>query len=436
MAIPNNRTRRIAWVGEDVWIGTSGGLACARCSGQTRFGDLKNQSGNGTSHGAPVSDAPGVVNERKGRTVPIGILGPRNRTVAIPGRFMPGAGEMGRSDLLACQIAVGHANADGGYRNESLFGVVLGSRGYANYAWGTAEDEYTVLAHHRNVAAMVGYFGTRCRAASAVAMGTDVPVLNVASTPPAVAEQVNPWVFRCHGDVPRQLGLLLSHLMEDRVDVRIGVIRTPGRIAGQHLDWWSAHAATSGHAVAIDMSYDPCVDDLDQVLQILQASDVDTVLTWCDASLSAHLLRGMRDVGMAQRFVGSDALVDESFTDAFKTRGQDPHAGVVIAAYPITTSVRRAVLSDFATRYSDQSVIGGVRRSPSLRAYHSYDATLHLVDAVNRAGNDREAVRRVLSADSQSAVCEAHHERQHRTGGTMFARWTERGWTFHTIQSE
>ncbi len=433
--ICDNRVRCAAFRGDDIWIGTANGLALGTNPERIDMATLSVQAGADRFRDTFVSliDADLSPPAYAGaayddRYVRIGILGPRNRTTAMPGTFPRNRLELGRSDLLACQIAVEEANARGGYRGEKRFAVSLGTRGYANYAWGTPEDEYATLSYDYKVAGIVGYFGPGSRAATAVAGETAVPVVNVGLGPVSIDQQISPWIFRCLGDEPRQLGLLLDHIVDRMGKGRLAVLRTPGRVAAMHVDWWVDHAGRRGHPVAIDLRYDPCADNLEPVLDSLQTSKASAVLTWCDAALSAMLVRRMREAGLTQLFVGSDEIVDERFTELV---GPDP--GEVIAAYPITNRARRAPLSDFAGKYAEQNVAGGVERPPGLDAYAAYDATLHLLDAINRAGLDREAIRQTLTAMSHSADGEKHFTESHRPGGSMFARLQGGRWTFHSL---
>lgn len=433
-AIPDNQTRCIAFKGKDVWVGTVNGLALgtglkpwdvrrlpgkdeervaqARCSSTARKAFPLQ----------PPADDPIDVS-----FVNIGVLGPLNRSVALPGLSVRRT-EPNRADLLAVQIAVQDANARGGYRGKVPFALVLGSSGYEDYAWTTPEDEFSTFAYDDHVLGLVGCFGTGSKIATAVALRTEVPIVNAASTPLAVHESIVPWIFRCFGDEPRQQRALLDYIFDRLEYRRLAVLRTPGRLTDIHLDWWVSHAQDRGHPVVSDVNYDPRVESLDTALQALQRLQVDAVLTWCDVDTSAVILQRMREVGMEQLLVCSDQIVNDRFV---RLVGTDP--GPIIAAYPITERARLAVLGDFAKKYAEQTCVGLVRHPPGPEACFAYDATRHLLRAINIAGPDHSAIRRTLAAMSFSASGERHFEETHSPGTPMFARLREGKWRFHPL---
>jgi ABC-type branched-subunit amino acid transport system substrate-binding protein len=244
-------------------------------------------------------------------------------------------------------------------------------------------------------------------------------------------ESIVPWIFRCYGDEPRQQRVFLDYVLDKLGRKRLAVLRTPGKPAHIHLEWWISQAQERGHPVVADLSSDPHLDKLDEAIAALKGSRVDAVLTWCDAETSASILRGMRDAGMEQLFVGGEQIVGDSF---MKLVGDSP--GEVVAAYPMTDRARRTVLSDFAEKYTEQSSPTARRNPPGPRAYLTYDATRHLLAAIDIAGPDREAVRRTLSSMSMNADGERHFEQTHSPGTPMCAILEQGEWKFRFLPRE
>ena len=435
--IPDNRIRCVASQGKDIWVGTANGLALGT--------ELKRWDGprpSGTDDG-PVVETTCVTalpepplrqtvdGPHDTPSIGIGVLGPRNRAVAIPGVSERRRFGLGQPDLLAVQIAVRQANASGGYRNKAPFEVSVALYGYANYAWGTPEDEYPTFAYGQQVRGLVGHFDPGNRIETAVALGTEVPVVSASRMPPTVDEIVNPWIFRCFGDEPRQQRMLLDYVLDHLGHKRIAVLRTPGGLTDIRLDWWVSHARKREHPVAADLRFDPHLDDIDPALEALQHSGAEAVFTWCDIQTSALILKRMREAGMTQLFVGSDGIVENELVELVGT-----NPGPVIAAYPITDRARRKLLGDFAKEYAERNYVGTTKRPPGPDAYFAYDATRHLLEAINVAGPNREAIRRTLTAMSHDANGERHFEESHSPGPSMFARLQGGRWTFHPLPEQ
>ncbi len=245
-------------------------------------------------------------------------------------------------------------------------------------------------------------FAPNSRIATAAALRTEVPIVNVADGPATIDERINPWIFRCRGDDPRQHQRMLDYIVDQLGHSRMVLLRTPGVSAKRHLDLWAGYARERklpGNGLVAEVAYHPGADDLDEIIQTLQRSGAQVVLTWCNASVSARVLRGMREVGMTQLFVGSYRIVRNAFV---KLAGPNP--GPVIAPYPCSHRRDPEAVARFADKYTAQSSPARSRRPPTSDAYLAYHGTSHLLQAINIAGPDREAVRQTLSGMGEAKL--------------------------------
>lgn len=405
--IPDNQIRCIAFGRDAIWVGTVNGLACARS--RMRWSNLPSSSDTAKAIcRLPATSLPAAHDVPEGssapKTVTIGVLGPIVRSIALPGGDPSKNSDAGRADLLGAQLAVDQANARGGYRGRIPFRLAMGVGGYERYGWGTPDDDFATFRYREEALGIVAHLGSGNFIRSAVASQTEVPVINVAASPPGTNEQVNPWVFRCPNDDPRQHEKLVNYVVEHMGCTRLGLIRTPDVLASRHLDLWGrfAREGRGGKPVLVaEVAYDPDSAGLDDALRNLAGSGVQAVLTWCDAAVSARVLRRMRELGMSQLFVGSHGIVSDEFAVLV---GPDP--GLVVAPNPCPHRKDLKALSRFAKRYAEQNSPAGLRRPPTLGAYLTYHATGHILQAINAGGVDRHAIRRALvrMADTGLAI--------------------------------
>ena len=108
--------------------------------------------------------------------------------------------------------------------------------------------------------------------------------------------------------------------------------------------------------------------------------------------------------------------------------------GQVVALSGPALSATSAGLPGFEEEYAERNVVGRVKTPPNPAAYRSFLATDHLLEAVNVAGADREAVRETLEAMQGSATGELHYERMYPTTVLQFARLDAGRWVFQTIR--
>jgi ABC-type branched-subunit amino acid transport system substrate-binding protein len=202
-------------------------------------------------------------------------------------------------------------------------------------------------------------------------------------------------VFRCGGDDPRQQQRVVDYVSDHFGYTRFAILRTPGVTAREHLDHWGrfarARTASAGGAV-VEIEYDPTTGDVSSMLRSLEQSGADVVLTWADASVSAGILRAMRDRGLTPLFVGSSEIVCDEFV---KLAGSDTGAVIALTACPHRRDPE--AVARFVEAYVSQNSPAQQERLPDADAYRAYHAARHLLLAVNMAGPDREDIRRILA---------------------------------------
>ncbi len=425
-SIPSNQVRCIAFQGEDVWIGTAAGLAHGTDPGPwaslpaARTTAAPTESAAGGNRQPPIDrsskvaalgeDQAGRTARAVGRTaravgievVNIAVLRPGNKVIAVPGSETPGPKRLGYLDRLAVNLAIEQANAHGGYRGKIPYGLTTGPEGaFSGWGWTTPEDDLSALSQRSDVWGIVGHLGPDSRMTSAAILKSEVPLVNIGIAPATIDERINPWVFRCRGDEPQQLRRLLDHVFDRAGYTHIALLRTPGHESETHIEWWRTHARRRGHPAVADLSFDPRRDDLDSRLSDVRQSGAQVLMTWCDPQLSAVILRRMRAIGMSQMFVGSHQTVSNEF---LKLTGGD--CGAVIAAWPLASRWNRRAAGRFSQDYADR-----FHRRPALHAYPLYEAARHLLEAINIAGLNREAVRETLREMSLQSKGEKHCER-------------------------
>jgi branched-chain amino acid transport system substrate-binding protein len=204
----------------------------------------------------------------------------------------------------------------------------------------------------------------------------------------------------------------------------VAVLRDAERLDQVQLDWCRSDAASRGVPVVADLRCDPGADGFGNVLKRLQESGADVVLTWSDAPRSAAMLRAMRQAGMDQLFVGSDMIVSDEFV---ALAGAEP--GAVIAAIPPSDHAGHRTEARFADDHLQR-----FRRTPTPGAFRVFEAVNHLVEAINIAGPDREAVRRALDAMSRETDGERHcPEVPYGPDLVILGRLRAGGWKRRTI---
>jgi len=437
-SIPHNRVRCLTLDGDAVWLGTDGGLAVANRN--VRWNELPEADSldrrqprvTDSTEAADEATRPDAATKPRGASSSaIAVFGPRSRTMALPGEVRQRRERTPRVDLLAVQLALERVNAERGHGGLTPIEPVIAPIGYARYGWVTPEDDLALLASHGHVSAIVGFVGLEDRVTEAAVARTEVPFVNIGEDSVASnseADVPRPWLFRCDGDEPGQHRLFLDYLLDTAGHSRLAAIRTPGRLTGRHIDWWSSRARERGRPLVADVTCGIEENDISAALKSIQDVNAEVVLTWCDMAASTQILRRMRTAGMKQLFVGSSAMASDEFVSLVGPQPDD-----VIAVCPTRRQGENEPVAQFVRKYAEQNVVGNAPTPPDGDARRSFDAVDHLCSAIQAAGADRAGVKRTLEEMSRSHSGESHYESFHGMGRPMIARLRDGRWHFETL---
>jgi len=473
---PTGPIRSIAFASGGVWVGTDAGLAygadptpCGSLEQGSLAGDeharssvpAKTDTSLGLSDGTastspaahladrgdspvhpvlPLAMPPGRdtnvdLHERGSRnltsaTIGIGLVGPRNRTIALPGELAPRARPTDRPDLPAVQLAVERANATNGNAARAVFEVITRQIGYANYGWGTKEDDFVALSSDDHVAGLLTFFDPTDETTDAVIHVTEIPVVNVAGNAAAEWERAsrNPWLFACHGGEPRNHRLLIDYLLDRRGRSRVAAVSTPDRRGCGHAAWWQQQMAARGRVLSPDVVLSRDSENMEETIQSLRRASPDVILTSCDAHASAALLRAARRAGIQALFVGGSELRCGGFVESMGAE-----AGPVLALVaPQTIKTAESTTDFLAAHAARQPAMSGVAVD-NHHALRSRDAAEHLLAAVEKAGANRIDVRRELEEMSAHLDGETHYERSHPKATLTVAWFVGDRWVEETV---
>ncbi len=288
--------------------------------------------------------------------------------------------------LQGAQLAVAQANARGGYRGQTPYELVVRND---NGAWRNGGEEVIKLAWQDSVWAVLGAVdGEVTHILIRAALKAELPVMNTADTDPTLVETNIPWVFRNITD-DRQMCYLLADFAFKQLGLkRVAALRVNDRYGRVNIDEFRDAATRLGSPLVAEMSYREGDTLFTSQLELLKSLDVDGVFTYGNARGSALILKQMRETGMNQWFFGSDRMVTQEFLDIV-----GPEHGSVAAGFPWDPERENPrylrFVDDFSSKYGEP---------PETYAAHTYDGTMMLIDAIERAGLNRALIRDELVA--------------------------------------
>lgn len=428
------RIRCVAATAREVWIGTTQGLVHGTrpilWQETSRSSPGGRDDGGGRIRGVEATTVK-ARNERAPINAPaIAIYGPRSRNIALPPKGPLSSDIEFRPDQWAVTRAIDSANASRDPRDLPPIELVNVTPGYTRYGWGLPEDDLVRFAVDSRVVGILGDAGMAGGVTDSTIESMEVVWVDVSPTPrPALSQpQRNPWVFQCHGDLPRQHRLLLDYIKQTLGRSRFAVIRDPDGVGDLYVDWWLDYATASGTPVLADVRWPYQSEAVAGALAELRNANPEFVLTWSNAQRSAEIFEALRRAGLSALFVGGPDLVSGDFFSAACLEGES-----ILALLPTEQPTDLAAAAAFNVPYDTRYIRDSGGRGSSSQFSRSVCAVDHLVRAMEIPDINRDRLRSALEAMERSAKGEMHIETRFPNAHATVAVLEENSWRVEEI---
>ena len=303
--------------------------------------------------------------------------------------------------LHGAQLAVDEANARGGYGGKP-FKLML-HNDYDNWQaktvygeerptdttiWGSASNEVVKMVYDDQDWAIFGSISSEStHIALRMALRTEIPIVNSASTDPTIPETYIPWYFIDLQDDRVQCLTLARRIFTELGLKRVAILRVNNRYGRFGVGKLRDASRRLGHPIVIEQKYMPGDSDFTKQLQVIRSSRADAVVLWADEAQAAEILKQMRTAGMKQRVFG-----------AYRTLGPTllaeagPAAEGFEAVFPYDPTRQDPRWLSFNRRFEDR-----FHEKPEQFASLAYDAMNALLDSICKAGLNRARIHDALA---------------------------------------
>jgi ABC-type branched-subunit amino acid transport system substrate-binding protein len=225
----------------------------------------------------------------------------------------------GQRMLNGAQLAVDQANGRGGYcgkpfklmpRNDydnwQAKAVYGDNRPTSQDIWGSASNQTVKMVYDDKDWAIFGSISSEStHILLRVALRTEIPIVNSASTDPTIPETYIPWYFTDLQDDRLQANTLARYIYDDLKLKRVALLRVNNRYGRFGSPKFKDASQRLGHPVVIEQRYPAGSTDFSRELKAIQASRADGIVLWNDQEQTAMILKQMHELGMKQRVFGS-----------------------------------------------------------------------------------------------------------------------------------
>jgi ABC-type branched-subunit amino acid transport system substrate-binding protein len=303
--------------------------------------------------------------------------------------------------LHGAQLAVEEANARGGYGGKP-FKLML-HNDYDNWQaktvygeerptdtgiWGAAANEVVKMVYDDQDWAIFGSISSEStHIALRMALRTEIPIVNSASTDPTIPETYIPWYFIDLQDDRVQCLTLARRIFTELGMKRVAILRVNNRYGRFGVIKLRDASRRLGHPIVIEQKYMPGDTDFTKQLNVIRSSRADAIVLWTDEIQAAEILKEMRAAGMKQRVFG-----------AYRTLGPTllaeagPAAEGFEAVFPYDPTRQDPRWLSFNRRFEDR-----FHEKPVQFASLAYDAMNALLDSICKAGLNRARIHDALA---------------------------------------
>lgn len=299
------------------------------------------------------------------KTINIGFLGPLDAD-------NPDA-PYGLAMLHGAQLAIAEANAAGGYHGKPFALCIHDDLAL----WGASSMAIVDMRFHDHAWAMLGSVDSAStHIAVRATLKLELPILDTATNDPTVTQTLVPWLLHNFPDDRQQGYALADTIFLQRHLKRIGILQVNNRYGRAGKEIFVETARRLGHPPVVEVWYPSDNTNFSSQLNTLNASKIDALVIWGNATQAAAILKQMRALGMPQPVFGSSRL---AYPEVIEKAGPAAEGLVVISAIDPTRN-DPAWLS-FRALYLHQ-----FHAEPDAYASYAYDGATLLIAAIQHAG--------------------------------------------------
>jgi branched-chain amino acid transport system substrate-binding protein len=307
-------------------------------------------------------------NELKGDTVKIGLLISDNKS--------PSARQ-------GAAIAVRTANQNGGCNGHPVRLVVRSMEG----PWGTGSKETVNLIFDEKVWAIIGsHYGRNAHLAEQVATKERIVFLSAWAADPTLSQAFVPWFFNCVPNNLQQADLLIHEIFTKRKFSKVALVGDDGYDSKLAISSFLKTAKTKGVPVPALFSYDNQNQDFTSIIDELDKAGSEAIILFGLPRSSIKIIDQMRHRKMSRQVFGALSLLDEKELSEMELK---KYEGVVLITPGHWLS---AGGSAFIDEY--QSTYGTM---PGAVAAYAFDGMNMIIEAVRKAGGDRDKIQKSLA---------------------------------------
>jgi branched-chain amino acid transport system substrate-binding protein len=293
---------------------------------------------------------------------------------------------LGTPEARTVQMLADKLNAGGGIAGKKVELFLRDSQGSPEKAISFAKQ----LIEEEQVLAIIGP-STSGESLKLKGMCNDSEtILMSCAAAETIVNPVTPWVFKVAPNDSAAARMIFKTMNRMGIS-RIGVLTSNSGFGQGGKAQIEKLAPADGISIAISEVYDKDATDLTGVLTKIRGQNVQALVNWSTEPAQAIVLKNVRQLGFDVPVFQSHGFGNLAYVAAAGKAAEGvifPAGRVLVADGLPASNPQKKLLMDYRAAYMAQ-----YKDEPSTFGGHAYDAFTILMEAVKRAGTDRNKVR-------------------------------------------
>lgn len=312
---------------------------------------------------------------RKPETVKIGLLVPDNQSMAA---------------RHGAEMAILKANNNGGLNGHPFQLIVRSMEG----PWGTGSKEAVNLIFEEEVLAIMGsHNGRNAHLVEQVAAKARIAFLSAWASDPTLSQAFVPWYFSCVPNDLQQAAIFIEEIYDERKFLKVATLSDSSYDSKLAVKSFLKKTAASGKSDPIQFIYDNTGQDFSDLLEKIEKADVNCIVLSGQPSSSNKLVQQIGIKKMKQSVFGSIGLLNEDQLSDLELKNYE--IVVFVSTGHLLTQKKLIFRQEYKNKFG---------HIPGPVASYAYDGMNIIIEAILKAGPDRERIPEVLATTKHEGV--------------------------------
>jgi branched-chain amino acid transport system substrate-binding protein len=314
------------------------------------------------------------------------------------------ANDNSQAAVSGAELAVRQANEKGGIKGVPVKLVVRPMEG----PWGTGSKQAVSLVFDENVVALIGsHDGRNAHLVEQVAAKSRVVFLSVWSGDPTLAQAFVPWFFNCVFNDFQQADALIKEIYNRRELINAAVVSDKSYDSQSALNSFLKDLKKQGKPEPLLFSYDSTGKGINDLTGRIISSEPGCVVLFVHPEAAVKIIKQIKMKHMHLPVFGSFELLDENHIT--ETDLKDCEKAAFVSSVNLSGRAGISFSDDYKKTYG---II------PGTVAAYAFDGLNILIEAIKKAGTEREMIQKALTEIKYEGVTGTiqFDERGNRTG--------------------